>query len=222
LIFDASKFSEAVRESVAIIRLDLRGFAVVFAVLFTAGTAFDYGSSVNFSGLAGFNLLYGIVAICAQAWVTRRSLRLVGITPMADGLRIWAFVGMGILSGLGIIVGTIALILPGIYLAGRWYLAAPFLLADNVSATDALTRSWHATERDWLAASLLAVCIVTVQLAPIIVSELVRGVLPLSWPMIIAVNLVAEAAHLFAFVAPVALYNIIVQQRRPSDAEVFS
>lgn len=228
MIVDASKFGDAVRESVAIIRLDLRAFAAVLAVLFAAGLAFDYGSSVNFSGLAGYNLLYGIIGILVQAWVTRRSLHMLGITAMAQGLRFWAFVGVGILSGIGIILGVVALILPGIFLAGRWYLAAPFLLAENVAPTDALTRSWHATERDWLAASLLAVCIVTLQLAPVTVAELLRGVpdadgaMPINWPVMIVANLVAEAAHLFGFVAPVALFNLIILQRRPSDAEVFS
>ncbi len=48
----------------------------------------------------------------------------------------------GILTGLGIALGFLALIVPGLFLLTRWILVTPAVVLERKSATDAMRRSW--------------------------------------------------------------------------------
>jgi hypothetical protein len=54
--------------------------------------------------------------------------------------------GVNFLSGLGILLGLILLVVPGIYLIVIWALAVPALMAEDLSVSDALSRSKALTE----------------------------------------------------------------------------
>jgi len=56
-----------------------------------------------------------------------------------------AFFGINLLAGLGIILGMILLIVPGLILAARWSAANAALLAEGDGVNAALGRSWHMT-----------------------------------------------------------------------------
>jgi hypothetical protein len=49
----------------------------------------------------------------------------------------------GLLTGLGIALGFLALIVPGFILLTRWILVTPAVVLERRSATDAMRRSWH-------------------------------------------------------------------------------
>lgn len=57
-------------------------------------------------------------------------------------------IGMSMLVGLGVGVGFIALIVPGILLALMWSLAVPVKVLENKGATDAMSRSSDLTKGD--------------------------------------------------------------------------
>jgi hypothetical protein len=72
--------------------------------------------------------------------------------------RLWALLGLSILSGLAIMLGLILLIVPGVYLLVRWSAAVPALIAEEAGVTESLGLSGQAVEgRFWhvLAAILL-------------------------------------------------------------------
>jgi hypothetical protein len=48
----------------------------------------------------------------------------------------------GILAGLGIVVGFILLIVPGLYLLTRWSMIGPAIILERLPATASFTRSW--------------------------------------------------------------------------------
>jgi hypothetical protein len=48
----------------------------------------------------------------------------------------------GLLTGLGIALGLIALIVPGLFLLTRWVLVTPAVVLERLPATDAMRRSW--------------------------------------------------------------------------------
>lgn len=56
-----------------------------------------------------------------------------------------SFFGINFLAGLGIVVGMILLIVPGLILAARWSTANAALLAEGEGVTAALGRSWDMT-----------------------------------------------------------------------------
>ena len=51
-----------------------------------------------------------------------------------------------LLSGLGIVLGFIALIVPGFYLLARWSLAQPLTITRNLGAIEAMRESWRETQ----------------------------------------------------------------------------
>jgi len=57
-------------------------------------------------------------------------------------------IGMSMLIGLGVGLGFIALIVPGIILAMMWSLAVPVKILENKGATDAMSRSADLTKGD--------------------------------------------------------------------------
>jgi len=54
--------------------------------------------------------------------------------------------GVCLLSNLGIILGLILLIVPGVFLAIRWFAAVPAVIGEDVSVTGALAESWSKTK----------------------------------------------------------------------------
>jgi hypothetical protein len=73
--------------------------------------------------------------------------------------------GMGIISGLGIGLGTLLLIVPGVFLIIAWMPATAAIVAEDIGATTGLDRAWSLTRGcRWALAGLLLL-IVGVSLA---------------------------------------------------------
>jgi len=100
------------------------------------------------------DLVLGQVVTITLIYGTVQSLRgnKVGIGEcLSQGIgRLPAAIGVGILSGLGIAVGLILLIVPGIYLATQWAVAIPVAVVERTGVGAAFTRSSNLTEgRRW-------------------------------------------------------------------------
>jgi hypothetical protein len=54
-----------------------------------------------------------------------------------------------LLSGAGIALGLVLLIVPGIYIAVRWYFVAQSVVIDKARSTEALRASWRLTDGFW-------------------------------------------------------------------------
>lgn len=78
--------------------------------------------------------------------------------------------GLGILVGLGTMFGLILLIIPGIFIALGWSIAAPVLIVEGQSITESISRSWDLTKgyKRWI---LLLFIIL------IVLSSIIGGVL---------------------------------------------
>jgi hypothetical protein len=58
-------------------------------------------------------------------------------------------IGTVLLYSLGVVVGVIALIVPGIYLAVRWYVATQSVVAEELGPVEALRRSGELVRGQW-------------------------------------------------------------------------
>jgi hypothetical protein len=85
------------------------------------GGAIAVGYSVlDLMGATGSNTIVGlVVSVFLQYAVTERLLDDRLQPGRGDKRRYWSMFGSGLLSGLGILLCTLLLVLPGIYLAGR-------------------------------------------------------------------------------------------------------
>lgn len=71
-----------------------------------------------------------------------------------------SYFAVGFLSGLGVIIGLVLLIVPGLYLMARWSLASALVLARSMKATSALRASAEATRPCvWKLVLLYALCL---------------------------------------------------------------
>lgn len=119
--------------------------------------ALDQASS-NGSGAFA---LSGFLSLIAQYYVTRAALTRGGM--MAEGAkgRFGSFWGMNILTGICILVGCLLLIIPGVYLAARWFIAGPAILAGDRTAGEGMRESWETMrESAWQVVGTLLVLFV--------------------------------------------------------------
>lgn len=76
---------------------------------------------------------------------------------------LWPLFVAGILAGVGIALGLLALIVPGLFLLTRWVLVTPVVVLEQRSPTDALRRSWQLVRgHGW---TVFAVIVVTILLS---------------------------------------------------------
>jgi len=62
--------------------------------------------------------------------------------------RLPALIVAGLLAGLGVLVGLILLIVPGLYLLTRWSMIVPVIVLEGRSASDSFGRSWEVVRGD--------------------------------------------------------------------------
>src|SRR4051794_28799110 len=112
----------------------------------------------------------GFLSLIAQYFVTRFALGRAGLLPDNAG-RFGSFWGMCIVTGIAIALGFVLFIIPGLYLAARWFIAAPAILAGDKSVGDGMSESWEVLKDSvWHivgASALLYGCGFAIGLAPL-------------------------------------------------------
>lgn len=84
-----------------------------------------------------------IVSIFVQYLVVERLL--AGRIQDPGNRRYGALFIAGLLGGLGMLLGFVFFIIPGVMLAASWSASSAFVVADRMSGTEALGASWRAT-----------------------------------------------------------------------------
>lgn len=86
---------------------------------------------------------------------------------MRIGLRyFFPLLGLGLLVGLGILAGFMLLIIPGVFVALGWSIAAPVMIVEKIGITDSIGRSWELTKgyKRWI----LLLCIILMLISLVI------------------------------------------------------
>lgn len=110
-------------------------------------------------------LIVGIVGIIAGYLLIEAMLRGTGMLSAEGPRRYLAYLGQSILIMLGVSLGLMLLVVPGIYLGCRWVIASIVLIGEQERAVDAMKISWDATRgHAWkiFLASLVLLLIVAV------------------------------------------------------------
>jgi hypothetical protein len=124
-----------------LLRLNGLRAAFAMALLTSLGISMDLGWVTN----AGAGFLINAAALGLQFWVTAAVLESLGLR-ISSGPRFPAFFLLGIVTSLGILLGVVLLVLPGIFLFVRWSIATPAVIATNDRLSDAMSYSWRETE----------------------------------------------------------------------------
>jgi hypothetical protein len=109
-------------------------------------------ASVNaIGGIVTLVLSYALIGVLTRASIDDLSGKGARLGPaLADGLRYFFFLFLvAVLTGIGVVLGLILLVIPGIYLAVRWMVAAPALVAEGLGPTSAMGRSGELIRGHW-------------------------------------------------------------------------
>lgn len=119
------------------------GRAAIVGILSAAGgVAIDMGGAGD--GAAGLNFLLSVVTAFLQYWLIAALLDDLGLRRSGGG-RFGSYFVLGIVATLGILLGLVLLVIPGLILAARWTLASQILIASEKGVFEALGESWRMT-----------------------------------------------------------------------------
>lgn len=172
--------------------------------------------------VAASGIGFVILTLVGQAMVTQKILSSSGVVVHATSLRLGTVFLIGLITSMGVGLGLILLLLPGIYLLARWSLSVPALLTTNGSAMDAIGKSWEMTHLHALPLSIMffVIYIPTNGIGTLVnwVGTDNSGVTALG-PSVIA-NLLIELGAVTAWFACAAAY-IELGGRRNQIADIF-
>lgn len=143
----------------------LAAIGIVFGLSETTAASVGFGMSIDASQSlpsALYELFLGVTNIVGGYLLARQFLAARGRLQDGGG-RFWPYLGMMILSWIGIIVGLVLFIVPGVILLVRWSAATGFVIGRREGVIEALGSSWDATkEHSWaifLAAILMFIAV---------------------------------------------------------------
>ena len=86
------------------------------------------------------------VGIAAAYFLYEAVLARTGLRSRQSDDAFLPFIGLAVITTLAVMVGLIALIIPGLYLMARWSIAAPVLMVDGKGPIKAMQDSWDRTK----------------------------------------------------------------------------
>lgn len=193
------------------------------ALILLAGAGMFIDTTITDSsqyGLANFAVSVG--SLIAQFIVLDRLLRAEGLITQDDGPRGGAYVMLAIATGIGITLGLLLLVIPGLLLSARWAVALPDVVARRVSARDALAASAEMTREDILPLALASAILLIPSIAAIAVSFFLYpedGNAGAAY--VIGTNLAVYAGQILGWSASVAIYALY-RHSEPTLEEVFA
>lgn len=183
------------------------------------GFDFEYTSAMGF-GAALYQFGVAVLSVVASYLLLQSILANSGRLRETT-TRIWAYVGMVILAFLGMAIGFMLLIVPGIILAVRWSASSGFLIGARKGITESLSASWDATRgHSW--PIFFAGLILGIGLA--IISAVLVGSLTFAGTSVVVASiasLIDAASNALFLVFGLAVY-MLVHDDSEHTAEVFS
>lgn len=148
------------------------------------------------AALATMIFAYVLMAMLTRASIDDLSRGKVSLgAAVGDGIRYFfpLFI-VALLTGIGVLLGALLLLVPGIYLAVRWVVATPALVAEDLGPTAALGRSGELTEgRRWAVFGLMLLYVVA------------------AWIVEVAFTaLTGAAAASTSFAAPLDVFTLVI------------
>ena len=131
--------------------------AVVFVVLDLASAFADAAAGESVSSELIWTLIALLLSVIGAFWL--QGALIEAVKDVRDGRvdtsigelyertrpRLPALIAAGIVAGIGIAIGLVLLIVPGLYLLTRWVLIPAVIVIEKRGAGDAFDRSWDLT-----------------------------------------------------------------------------
>lgn len=195
--------------------------SVAWLATATAGVASDVAIARMSSAGSGVLVVYGIFITVVQVRIVREALAREGIAaavPVANSLSVYL---QSLLIGLGVLLGLILLLLPGLYVFARWYLAPVLLVRDGGGRRAAMRRSWDMLSLRWPAAVGVGIILFAISVGPFAVELAVPELATdYGFGWLLASNLVAAIGIVGGYLASVGLL-LNIEQPASTLQEIF-
>jgi Membrane domain of glycerophosphoryl diester phosphodiesterase len=117
----------------------------------------------------GVTILTGLLIIAVSEAVLDRRISAGELWRRAKG-RIWALLGLAVLTGLATVLGFLLLVVPGLLIFVGWSMAAPALLLEGQGVAGAIRRSWALTRGSfWRVFGILVLTAIIVGIASAVI-----------------------------------------------------
>ena len=162
---------------------------VVFLALGALSTIIESGSSADRGSSLLVTLASLVVSIIGYFWI--QGVLVVLTVDVRDGVadhtfgelfarvrpKLGALILAGVLGAIGIVVGFLLVIVPGLYLLTRWSMIAPALVIEDLSAGESFSRSHELVRgRAWPVFGLLIVLFLINVIAGLVIVSLAHGI----------------------------------------------
>lgn len=128
-------------EAIRLVKAALPSVLTYIAINSLGGMYVDQQADVG-----GSTLALTVVTLVLGYWMITSMLKDGGLSPNGLSAGFGAYFGLSLFSGLGIGLGLLLLVIPGLVLMVRWLPLYGYGLAEGVSVGDAFGRSWADTD----------------------------------------------------------------------------
>lgn len=156
-----------------------------------------------------------ILGILAQTYIVTAALR-IGLDADAQAAirpRFARVFGISIATTLAIALGGLLLIIPGVFLLIRWWIAVPIALDRDMDVSESMRESWKLIAAHWAAILGMFLVLLAIFVIPLIGLFFFGGFDDgtISVPMSLAINIVMHGVLNLGTVSTVAAYRTIYQ-----------
>ena len=170
--------------------------------------ALDFASPTT---LGVIEIVKAVIGVVAAYFLLESMVRRTGIRTRGEDDVFLGYLGLSVLYSLGVMLGFILLIIPGLLVMARWSLAQPMLVARGDGVMKALGNSWEQTRGNEFSIIIAALALIAVPIAIIIAAgsmferEDIVG--------IVITQLASSATTVVSLSIGVALYGLLVVSR---------
>lgn len=196
--------------TLALLRANALPAAAAFVLMAGFGIPIDAGYIAD-DYLVPATLMFAVLSMALQYLTTREGLRRCRFG--APGVHFGAFFLLCILSGIGVLLGSVLLVIPGVILFVRWSLAGPILIGWDKGATESLQASWDETRGlFWpILGASIAVYGPLLPLAAATATESLNGMSPVASAL--TINLVSNSCVVAGWYLSLAIFLAIAGDR---------
>lgn len=185
--------------------------ALIYLAVLTALTfpiAYGSAGSTAVLQLLGGQLLRSVIGIVCGYFLISVMVRRTGLQSRTAGDMLLPYVGMSLLASLAVMLGMVALILPGLFFMVRWSIAQPLMVAQGQGVMASLGESWERTRGNEFPIFAAGIAAVVVPFIVIIASGMFFG--PENPVGMIVTEIATSGINLLLLAMGTALYGTIV------------
>jgi hypothetical protein len=193
-------------------------FVVALTALSVPVTWYGVGS-LSISRILGGQLLIAAAGVVCAYFLLVAMLRRTGLYARTEGDTFLPYIGLSLLYTLGVMLGFIVIILPGLFIMARWSIAQPLMVGGGRGVMAALGESWERTKDKEFQALGAWLALIVLPVVVLIIARSFFGQENLAG--IVIAQICSSAISVISLAWNVALYGLIVGKPEQT-AEVFA